>query len=601
MGCILTNMTKIEYSKSKDIIRVNINSHKPVINFNFKEKNSKSLNTNGIKIKNQKFEINETDEYIEITKDLGIKEHILGLGEKTFDLDKRRTNLMMWNTDSYAYTRYSDPLYVSIPFFITASKNEQFGVFINNTGKTIFDIGIENYGKLKIKVYAKSTEFFIIDGKNIKEIIRNFVSLTGKPFKIPKWALGHSISRYSYFPQEKVLDVLREYKRYTDVDTVYLDIDYMKDYKIFEWNKDYFPNPKSMINEIHKIGTKIVTIIDPAIVADQKDKVFLSGLGKYCEYGRNQIYTADMWAGKCVFPDFLNKKTREWWSNSIKNWIKNYKIDGIWLDMNEPAAFTKNKTFDDNVVHKIDDKNTVKHSLVHNAYAYFEAEATYKGMKNGFILSRAGYAGIQKYAAIWSGDSVSSWEDMKIQIPLLLSLSISGVPYVGCDIGGFVGRSDPELLARYYQMSAFFPIFRNHKNKDGNDQELYNMNEKQRERILNAIKVRYLFMDYIKELADKAHETGDPIIRPLFYEFEDDENTYTINDEYMVGGHLLFAPIIEKNANEREVYLPAGKWVEFNTKKEFHGPVYMKSKEEMPIFIKEGADISLTDGKRVKY
>ena len=591
---------EIKQYTNKNVHKIKINAYEPIINFNFAEKRPKKFKTNKIKINGQEIKIKETAVGLEISKSLDINEHILGLGEKAFELDRRRTKLTMWNTDSYAYKQYTDPLYVSIPFFIDITKNSRLGIFVNYAGKLIFDIGIEKYDELRIKIPNSSVEFFAIEGKNIKEIIRNFVKLTGMPFKIPNWALGHSISRYSYFPQEKVIEVLKEYKKYTKVDTLYLDIDYMNKNRIFEWNGEYFPNPKKMINEIHKLGTKIVTIIDPAVIADQNDNLFISGIGKYCETQNGEIYTADVWAGKSVFPDFLNKETRKWWTDNIKRWINTYKIDGIWLDMNEPAAFTQTKTLDNNVLHA-GGKKTIKHSELHNAYSYFEALATYEAIKDKFILSRAGYAGIQKYAAIWSGDSVSSWDDMKIQIPLLLSLSISGIPYVGCDIGGFVGRSDHELLARYYQMAAFFPIFRNHKNKDGNDQEIYNIEEKQREKIKKAIDTRYLFMGYIKELADNAHKNGEPIIRPLLYEFESDENAYNVNDEYMVGEHILYAPILEKDKDSREVYLPNDKWLEFNSNIEFQGPCYVKSTGDMPIFIRKGTTLKLTDKRIIKY
>lgn len=591
---------EIKQYTNKNIHKIEINSYEPIINFNFKEKGTKKFKTDKIKIAGQEIKIKEISDGLEISKSLDINEHILGLGEKAFELDKRRTKLTMWNTDSYAYRQYTDPLYVSIPFFIDITKNCKLGIFVNYTGKLIFDIGIEKYDEIRIKIPNNSVEFFVIIGKNIKEIIRDFVKLTGLPFKMPDWALGHSISRYSYFPQEKVLEVLKEYKKYTKVDTLYLDIDYMNKNRIFEWNKSYFPNPKKMINEIHKLGTKVVTIIDPAVIADQNDSVFVSGMGKYCETENGEIYTANMWAGKSVFPDFLNKETRRWWADNIKKWVKTYDIDGIWLDMNEPAAFTPTKTLDNSVLHT-NGKKMVRHSELHNAYSYFEALSTYNAIKEGFILSRAGYAGIQKYAALWTGDSVSSWEDMKIQIPLLLSLSISGIPYVGCDIGGFVGRSDHDLLARYYQMAAFFPIFRNHKNKDGNDQEIYNLEEAQREKIKKAIDTRYLFMNYIKELADNAHKTGDPIIRPLVYEFESDENAYNINDEYMVGEHILYAPILEKEKDSRKVYLPNDKWLEFNSNTEFQGPCYLKSTGDMPIFIRKGTNIKLTDKRVIKY
>ncbi len=582
---------EIKKSYSNKIYKIEINEPDPLIKFEFKCSNGKKAIGSAFKIDKDVFAVKKYEKGIEITKKLGIKEHILGLGEKTLELDRRRSRVVMWNTDSYAYGKDTDPLYVSIPFFISVLNNKKMGVFVNYPGRIIFDIGINRYDELSIRIEDDSVEIFIITGDTLNDIVRKFINLTGKPFKIPDWALGHSISRYSYFPQEKVIEVLKEYKKNTTVDALYLDIDYMKKNRIFEWEGKYFKEPKKMIDQIHRMNTKVVTIVDPAIIIDQKDKIFLSGLGKYCETDKNEIYVGDMWAGKCVFPDFLNKETRKWWGSLIKNWTGKYDIDGIWLDMNEPAVFNEEKTFESGVIHNLDDKRAENHQKVHNAYSYFEAMATYSALKNGFILSRAGYAGIQKYAAIWSGDSVSSWEDMKIQIPLLLSLSISGIPYVGCDIGGFVGKSDPELLARYYQMAAFFPIFRNHKSKEGNDQEIYNIEERQAERIKKAIKTRYLFMDYIKELADNAHKYGDIIIRPLLYEFESDENAYRINDEYMLGKDVLFAPILEKGEDSREVYLPKEDWIEFETKKEVNGPCYIRSSTDMPIFIRKNSGV----------
>ncbi|MEM3227297.1 MAG: glycoside hydrolase family 31 protein, partial [Thermoplasmata archaeon] len=562
---------KLQFSNLNGIYKINVNSFQPIIKFNFNAKKANQLKTNKVKINGQKITINENKDGLEINKKLGINEHIIGLGEKAFEIERRRTKLIMWNTDAYSYHKYTDPLYVSIPFFIAIDGNKKIGMFVNYTGELTFDIGVERYDEIKIKVPDSAVEIFIITGNDIKEIIKRFVKLTGKPFKIPDWALGHSISRYSYFPQNKVIEILKDYKRYTDVDALYLDIDYMYRYKIFEWDKKYFPDPKKMIDEIHRLGSKVVTIIDPTISLDQKDEIFKKGLGNYCETKNGGIYTAEMWAGSCVFPDFMNKKVRYWWKSLINKWVGDYGIDGIWLDMNEPAAFTPSKTFE-NAIHTLDNKEKIAHDKVHNAYAYFQAMATKAAIKDGFILSRAGYAGIQKYAAIWSGDSVSSWEDMKLQIPLLLGLSISGVPYVGCDIGGFVGRSDPDLLSAYYKMTIFFPIFRNHKDKLGNDQEIYTLDEKHRKEIKKAIEVRYLFMNYIKKLADDAHRYGNPIIRPLLYEFEDDENVYTINDEYLLGDKILYAPILEKNTHERSVYLPSDRWMEFGTKREFKGP-----------------------------
>ncbi len=579
-----------EISVNGDISRLIINKYNPVIKYNFKAKNKK-IEKGKIRINGIELTISGKNGTLEIKKSLDIEEHILGLGEKPFELERRRTKLTMWNSEPSGYTVYTDPIYSSTPFFISVDKNKKTGIFVNYPGKVTFDFGVSDYGNTTITVDNTGAEIFVITKSSIKDIIKEFTMLTGKPFQIPDWALGHTISRYSYFPEEKVIEVLKNYKESVKVDCVYLDIDYMNGYRLFEWDKNRFNNPTDMIKKIHKLGSKTVTIIDPSIKLDQNYESFKDGLGNYCETDSGELYSEKMWPGRSVYPDFFNKNAREWWGKKIKRWVSNYDIDGIWLDMNEPTVFNERRTFDKDVIHKLDDGRKLHHDEVHNAYPLMEAMATKEALgKDSFVLSRAGYPGIQKYAAMWSGDTKSSWEDMKIQIPLLLSMSISGMPYVGCDIGGFIGRSDPELLSRYYQMCSLFPIFRNHKDKGYNDQEIYNIETKYAQRIKKAIETRYNFIKYIKSLAVESSKYGTPIIRPLFYEFEDDENTYHINDQYMLGSKILFAPILERGATGRDVYIPNGNWVDRDTRKSFKGPGYIHLDSDMPVFIRENGD-----------
>ncbi len=304
---------------------------------------------------------------------------------------------------------------------------------------------------------------------------------------------------------------------------------------------------------------------------------------------------ARVWPGACAFPDFLNHKARSFWSKQVTKLVSESGLDGIWLDMNEPSVFNDTKTFDENTTHNLDDGLNVPHSLVHNAYAYFQAKATFEPLnklnKEPFILTRAGCAGIQKFAAVWSGDNTSSWRNMRLQIPLLLSLSISGVPFVGCDIGGFIGNSSPELLARFYQMATLFPIFRNHKSKEGNDQEPFRLPTKYQNQVKNAISLRYSLLPYLSSVALKAHRLGHPIIRPLCYEYQSDEETYYINDQYMVGKHLLYSPIVEKGKRERELYLPEGKWIEWTRRTIFNGSQWINSETEMPLYLRASSTI----------
>lgn len=608
---------RIEIEERDGIYKVKVNDPLPPVDFGFKGvKSSKSLSDFSLNVYEEK-------DYIVIEKPLDLREHVFGLGEKAVELDRRRKRYIMWNLDHYAYQKFQDPLYINIPFMITLLHGKAMGYFINSASKLIFDIGFEDYDKIKIKVPENGLEFYILEGPSIEEVIERYVEVTGKPFLPPEWAFGYMISRYSYYPQDKIVelvDLLQ--KEGIKVTGVFLDIDYMDSFKLFTWNKDRFYDPKKFIDELHSRGVKIITIVDHSVRVDQNYKIFSSGLGKYCETDKGDLFVGKLWAGNCVYPDFFREETREWWSNLIAEWLSQ-GIDGIWLDMNEPTDFSmeycindvlgklpinlKNlaeyKAFPDNVVHKLKDK-VVPHSKVRNAYPYYEAEATFKGFekagrKDVFILSRSGYSGIQKYAFVWTGDSTPSWDQLKLQLQLVLGLSISGIPYVGIDIGGFLGRdmkeidNSPEMLLKQFQISLFFPLFRTHKNKDGIDTEPIFLPSFYKEKVKEVINLRYKFLPYLYMLVIEAHEKGHPIVRPLFYEFQQDEDTYSIDDEYIVGKYLLYAPILQ--GEKRKVYLPReAQWADFWNGEEVRG--WVDSKHELPIYVRRGSIIPLSDG-----
>ncbi len=549
----------------------------------------------------EKIEISEEDGGILLRKPLGIQEHILGLGEKAYELDRRRISVIMWNTDAFSYGWYTDPLYVTIPFFISIEKGRAKGYFVNSASKVKFDFGVEEYDKARIFVPERSSSLYIIQGPTVEQVLERYSALTGVPALPPKWALGHQISRYSYYPQERVIEIVRGYKEAgVPLSAIYLDIDYMDKRKLFTWDRGKFPDPAKMIRELHSLNVKVVAIVDAGVKADQNYEIFREGIGHYCETPNHEIALGVVWPGLCAFPDFLNKEARNVWKKWIKSFVSESGLDGIWLDMNEPAVFSETRTLDGSTLHKRDDGSFVEHRLAHNAYAYFQSLATYEALNEiekgeindsePFILTRAGYAGIQKFAAVWSGDNLATWENMKLQIPLLLDLSVSGVPFIGCDIGGFVGRSDPELIARFYQTFCLFPLFRNHKSKEGNDQEIYSLPAKYVERIKRAISLRYSLLPYLYSLAVESHLHGHPMVRPLAYEFPDDEEVFHLNDEFMIGKGLLFAPQLERGSQEKEVYLPHGKWGSWHGEpKPFDGKRIITTREEMPLYIREGS------------
>ena len=603
----------IKIYESQGIYKVLVNNPFPPVDFPFEGKeSSKTISDLGLSV------IADNQQVI-IEKPLDLREHIVGLGEKAFELDRKRGKYIMFNIDAGAYKKFQDPLYKSIPFFISVKDGKATGYFINSASKVIVDVGREEYDKVKIYVPEDSVEFFVFEGPTIEEVLERYTTVTGKPYLPPMWAFGYMLSRFSYFPQDKVIELVDlMQKEGFKVSAIFLDIHFMDSFKIFTWHPKRFPDPKKLIDELHKRGVKLITIVDHCVRVDQNYPVFISGLGKYCELDTGELFVGNLWPGPSVYPDFFREDTREWWANLVAQWLSQ-GVDGIWLDMNEPTDFSAWKKYQEvyskagikfepdreilafppNTVHQLKGRK-VYHEKVRNAYPLYQMMATFEGFKKAgkneiFILSRSGYAGMQKYAFTWTGDNTPSWEDLKLQLQLVLGLSISGVPYVGIDIGGFQGRGfekvddSLELLVRYYYVALFFPLFRSHKATNGIDTEPVFLPTYYKERIRRAIDTRYKFLPYLYSLAVEASEKGHPIIRPLFYEFPEDD-MFRIEDEYMVGKFILYAPLVEPG-DTRTVILPKGKWYDYWSGKIVEGVI--KSSDELPIYVREGSIIPL--------
>ena len=543
---------------------------------------------------NKEFLFSESNGSSYFLKKLDINERIVGMGEKAKRLIKNREHLIFYNYDQGGYKRDDDPLYVSIPFFISIS-NDITGYFINSPARIEIDVGLIDYNKIQAKVADTGFELFVFHGNSIEGIIKNFTKLTGKTFVPPKWALGHQISRYSYYPDETVLEIVKEYKKFIDVSAVYLDIDYMEKYKIFTFDQDKFPDVAKFKNDINRMGTKLITIIDPGFKLDQNYPEFVNGIGNYVMNSNDEIYASKLWPGNSVFLNFIDEKSYNYWKQCIKSFARN--VDGIWLDMNEPALFNEERTIAHDALH-YSNGTFIEHSKIHNLYSLLEVSATYEALKEikdeVFILSRSGYPGIQKYAAIWTGDNRGSEDDLRLQISMVISMNLSGIMVCGCDLGGFFGWSSPELIAKYYKMAMLFPFYRNHKVKEGNDQEIFLLPEKYKKEIQETVNERYRFIDYIYSLIQESSIEGTPVIRPLFYNNPYDETSYYVEDEYMLG-NILYAPDISSN----DVYLPEGKWLDVKTFEEYDGNNYIKRKN-LSLFLRKDSAV-IYDGNIIVY
>ncbi|MBO3801663.1 MAG: glycoside hydrolase family 31 protein [Thermoproteota archaeon] len=577
----------------------------------FKEKFRLSFYNKNNKLVNEDYEKysigwDEKSDKVKCCKSLFADEHFYGFGEKADRLDKRRKKLVMWNTDAFGYSFGSDPLYLSVPFFIGLRKGEAYGIFFDNSYRTTFDMGFSSEEYYSFEADGGELNYYFIYGPLIKKVLKSYSELTGKPFLPPKWSLGYQQSRYSYYPEDKVLEIAKKFRELNiPCDVLYLDIHYMDNYKVFTWDKERFPDPKGFLDSLSKLGFKVITIVNPGIKADSNYNAFREGVlnDYFCKYSNNEIYFGKVWPGTCAFPDFTKEEVRNWWGNNHKILV-DVGVKGIWNDMNEPSVFSSsNKTMDLEVVH-FDNGKLSPHSKVHNLYGFLMSKATYEGLlkinsnERPFVLSRSGFAGIQRYAAIWTGDNTSSWEHLYLQVPMLLSLGLSGIPFIGADVGGFAGNTEMELLIRWYQVSMFMPLFRNHTSIGTTDQEPWNFGYYALDVIREIIKLRYTFLPLMYTLVKESHDTGLPVVRPLLLEFQDDENTYCIDDEFLLGSSILVAPIVKQGINRRLIYLPMGNWYDFWTNKEISGPRYIEYEvplNKIPIFVKHGSVIPVQD------
>ena len=537
-------------------------------------------------------------------KKLKPQERFYGLGEKTGYLDKRGREYTMWNTDTFnPHVPSTDPLYQSIPFLIGFNQGRSYGIYFDNSYKTHFDLGLNSKEYYSFWAEGGKLDYYFINGSNIKEIIKSYTDLTGRMPLPPKWSLGYHQSRYSYYPEAEVRKVARQFRE-KDIpcDVIHLDIHYMDEYKVFTWDEKEFAQPKQMLSDLNEDGFKVVTIIDPGVKKDPRYKLYQEGIKHdyFCKYLDGEHYIAKVWPGDCTFPDFTKAEVRKWWGDQHQL-LLDQGVKGIWNDMNEPGIFSKTSTMDLEVVHD-NDGDMGTHRRFHNLYGLLEGQATYEGLKRynsekrPFVLTRAGFSGIQRYSAVWTGDNRSFWIHLELAIPMLMNMGLSGISFCGTDVGGFSDNSDGELLTRWIQLGLFMPFFRNHCAINNINQEPWAFGKVYEGIIRKYIKLRYRFLTHLYNLFYQSHQSGLPVMRPLVLEYPEDEKTYNLSDQFMVGDSILVAPVYQPDRSERMVYLPKGNWYDFWTGKSYQGQTHIIAKaplETMPIFIKAGAILPL--------
>ena len=505
-----------------------------------------------------------------------------GLGDKPLILDLRGRKLVNWGTDTYAYPYAADPLYKNIPFFIKVSSVQCQGIFINNTYKLNFDFGSTS-DQLSVSSPGGMIDLFIIPGSSPIEIISKYTLLTGTPELPPLWALGYHQSRWSYVPEDVISGIAVKFRQLNiPCDCLYLDIDYMDGYRVFTWDHEKFPNPPHLINGLKSLGFKTVAIIDPGIKIDADYLIYVEGMENdyFVKDAEGENFIGPVWPGYCHFPDFTMKSVRKWWADHVAN-LYSSDIDGVWNDMNEPALFNKDdmiqtqRTFDDDVIMDFDGSRGL-FTEGHNIYGMRMSEATLDGAKQikdkrPFVLTRSTYSGGQKYASVWTGDNVASWEHLRIANFQCQMLSISGFSFTGSDVGGFVGNPDGELYTRWLQLALFHPFFRTHSSKDFDDQEPWSYGEEWTDRARSVIEWRYKLLGYIYNALEEHVSSGVPILRPLSLVHWQSASMKRSFDQFYFGSALLVVPVLESKQSGSWVDLPEGDYYCLNDWKHFEG------------------------------
>ena len=534
---------------------------------------------------------------VEVVKSLAPDAVVYGLGDKTGFLNKRHYAYENWNSDDPSpHCDNFQSLYKSINFFMVYSENGCLGILTDNSYRTRFDFGKEQEDYYFWSHAGGALDYYMIPGKNPKEVLKRYLALTGKSSLQQKWVYGFHQSRWSYFTEREVLDTVNTMrKNKLPLDAIHMDIDYMEGFRVFTFDHNRFPNPKGLTEKLAAQNVKPVTIIDPGVKIDSGYFVYDEGIeqGHFAKNPDGTVYEGEVWPGPAVFPDFTQEKTRRWWGDKLKT-MTDVGIRGIWNDMNEPANFTGQLPDDVRF-------STGSHDEIHNVYGHLMAEATYDGLRKAdnrrpFVLTRACCAGSQRFCSGWTGDNHSLWAHMQLSLTQMMNLGLSGMYMVGSDVGGFGSDTTPELLIRWFQLGAISPFFRDHYAKGTRNQEPYAFDRATMDACREALNLRYHLLPYLYDL---AHEDM-PILRPLVLEFPEDPICRELTDQCMLGDRLLAAPVMTPGVAARAVYLPKGVWFDYYTGKRYSGGRYVLAEaplDRMPLFARGGAVIPVSVGK----
>lgn len=540
-----------------------------------------------------------------------------GFGERTKRLNKRGDSLDFWTIDVVAILRHTyhrhdyDPTYVAVPFAILKAGGLFTGLYFDNPGRVVMDVEHSLPGQFSYQSVTGNTDLYFIDGPRLRDVVRRFTQLTGRAPLPPLWSLGYHQSRWGYQREADFIELKNNFERFAiPVSALWHDIDYMDGYRLFTWDNQDYPAPAALHNQLKEKGIRTMAIIDPGVKREAGYPVYDSGHEYFCKTASGREFVGRAWPGDVVFPDFTLASTRDWWADWLAAFLEESAVDGVWLDMNDPA------TGDSDPDDMLFEHGDVPHDRYHNQYAHFMAKASLQAFTQlnpdgrPFLLTRSGFTGTQRYCALWTGDNASNWQHLRMSIPNTLNLGLSGIAFNGPDVGGHMEHTTAELMVRWYQAGFLFPFFRNHSNWIARPQEPWQFGPDCMAHIHAAISTRYRLLPYLYTCFFHHYLTGDPILRPLLYEY-DGEWFDNLDDQFLVGDALMVAPIVDgdrygheivkdgKPCQLRHILFPAGWWFDLNQGKWLQGGgilPYTVAFNEVPLFMRDGAVIPYYQG-----
>jgi len=502
-----------------------------------------------------------------------------GAGSVAGRLLRTGRKVLLWNTDAWAYGEPSAALYSSHPWVLAVlADGRAVGLLADTFRRGALEIAPDG---VELQFEAEPFDLYRIEGPDPLAVLRGLAALVGTMPMPPLWALGYHQCRWSYASADEVRAVARELRRRRiPCDALWLDIDYMDRFRVFTWDGERFPDPRGLLEELRAQGFRTVAILDPGVATAKGYAVFEEGArgDHFVRTGRGSSLEeaapvrGRVWPGVCAFPDFTRPETRDWWAGRVAAFLADAPLDGLWNDMNEPALFrTPRGTLPDDARHAgWDASGPGDHARFHNLYGELMARATREGLLRArpearpFVLTRAACATTARVAAAWTGDNQSRWEDLAWSIPMTVGLGLSGQPFAGPDAGGFAGDPSAELYARWYELAAFLPFFRGHAEKSSCRKEPWAFGPETEGFVRAAIERRMRLLPYLYTTFREAHETGHPVVRPVFCADPADPELRDVDDAFLLGGDLLVAPVVEAGVVRRDVLLPgAGGWYAF--------------------------------------